>query len=78
MLDIASGNYDIDTFKDSASASTSFEYADNKLQNAATLNRVNQSEIDESLVNHKIVEQKRTPHSTFTMQDISAQLRPTL
>jgi hypothetical protein len=77
MLDIASGNYDIDTFKDSASTSTSFEYADDKLQSAARLNRVNQSEIDESLVNHKIVDQKSTPHSTFTMQDISAQLRPT-
>ena len=78
MLDIARGDYDIHTFKDSASTSTSFEYADDKLQNAVSINRMNQSEIDEKLVNHKIVDRKSTPHSVFTMQDISAQLRPTL
>jgi hypothetical protein len=78
ILDITRGDYDIDTFKDSASTSTSFEYADDKLQNAASINRGNQSEIDKKLVNHKIVEQKSTPHSVFTMQDISAQLRPTI
>jgi hypothetical protein len=78
MLDIASGDYDIYTFKDSASTSTSFEYADDKLQSAASINRVNQSEIYGKLVNQKIVAQKSTPHSVFTIQDISAQLRPTL
>jgi hypothetical protein len=78
MLDIASGDYDINTLKDSASTSTSFEYADDKLENAAIMNLVNQSESYEKLVNHKIVEQKSTPHNIFTMRDISAQLRPTL
>jgi hypothetical protein len=77
-LDIASGDFDIYTFKDSASTSTSFEYADDKLKNAAIMNLVNQSESYEKLVNHKIVEQKSTPHNIFTMRDISAQLRPTL
>jgi hypothetical protein len=78
MLDIKKGNYAIYSFKDSASTSTSFEYADGKLKNAAITNRANQSESYQKLVDHKIVEQKSTPHNIFTMQDISAKLRPTL
>jgi len=77
-LDIVKGNYDIHSFNDSASTSTSFEYADDKLKSATVINLVNQSEIYEKLVNHNMVEQKSTPHSIFTMQDISTQLRPTL
>jgi hypothetical protein len=78
MLDTRNGNYNLYFINDSASTITSFAYADDKLQNAATTNLVNQSERYEKLVNHKVVEQTSTPHNVFTMQDISAQLRPTL
>jgi hypothetical protein len=75
-LNIEKGNYDIYSFKDSASTSVSFEYADDKLKNASIMNLVSQLEIYEKLVNHKMVEQTSTPNNVFTMQDISAKLRP--
>jgi hypothetical protein len=78
MLDTTNGNYDLYRINDSTSTTTSFDYADAKLQSAAINNQVNQSERHEKLVNHKVVEQTTTPHNISTVQDISAQLRPTL
>jgi hypothetical protein len=78
MLDTTNGNYDLYRINDSTSATTSFSYADSKLQSASIVNLVNQSEVFEKLVNHKVVEQTSTPHNTLTMRDISALLRPTV
>jgi hypothetical protein len=75
-LNIEKGNYDIYSFKDSASTSVSFAYADDNLKNATIMNLVSQLKIYEKLVNHEMVEQTSTPNNVFTMQDISAKLRP--
>jgi hypothetical protein len=77
MLDTEKGNYDLYRINDSTSTTTSFAYADSKLQSASIINQVNQSEQYEKFVNHKVVEQTSTPRNTLTMQDISALLRPT-
>ena len=77
MLDTTrNGNYDLYRINDSTSTTTSFAYADSKLQSASSVSLVNQSEVYEKLVNHKVVEQTSTPHNTFTIQDISALLQP--
>jgi hypothetical protein len=76
VLDTTNGNYDLYRINDSTSTTTSFAYADSKLQSAAIVNQVNQSEVYQKLVDHKVVEQTTTPRNTFTIQDISALLRP--
>lgn len=76
VLDATNGNYDLYRINDSTSTTTSFAYADSKLQSAAIVNQVNQSEVYQKLVDHKVVEQTTTPRNTSTIQDISALLRP--
>jgi len=76
ILDTSSGNYDLYRIDDSTSTTTSFAYANDKLQSASIVNQVNQSQVYEELVNHKVVAQTTTPHNTFTIQDISALLQP--
>jgi hypothetical protein len=76
VLDTTNGNYDLYRINDSTSTTTSFAYADSKLQSAAIVNQVNQSEVYQKLVDHKVVEQTTTPCNKFTIQDISALLRP--
>jgi hypothetical protein len=76
ILDTASGNYDLYRINDSTSTTTSFVYANEKLQSASIVNQANQSEVYEKLVNHKVVAQTTTPDNTFTIQDISALLQP--
>jgi hypothetical protein len=75
MLDTSSGSYDLYRIDDSTSITTSFAYADEKLQSASILAQVNQSKVYEKLVNHKVVAQTSTPHNTFTSRDITALLR---
>jgi hypothetical protein len=76
MLDTKHGNYDLYLINDSTSTTTSFDYADSQLHSASIVSHVNQSEVHEKFVNHKVVEKTSTPRSTFTVQDISALLRP--
>jgi hypothetical protein len=76
ILDTSSGNYDLYRINDSTSSTTSFAYANDKLQSASIVNQVNQSELYEKLVDHKVVAQTTTPQNTFTIQDISALLQP--
>ena len=78
MLDTTKGNYDEYRIDDSSSTTTSLAYADSKLQSASIINQVNQLEVYQRFVNHKVVEQTSTPHDTLTLQDISAQLQPAL
>ena len=78
MLDTTKGNYDQSRINGSSSTTTSFAYTDWKLPSAAIINQVDQSEVHQKFVNHKVVEQTNTPHQTLTLQDISAQLLPKL
>ena len=70
LLDTTKGNYDIYRINDSTSTTTAFAYADAKLKSASVVTQVDQSEVYQKLVGHKVVEQTSTPLNTETMQDI--------
>ena len=75
MLDTDTGNYDIYRINDHSSTTTSFEYADDKLKNASITKLVTESQKYQKLVDHKIVAETDTPHSSYTVEDISEKLR---
>ena len=75
-LDTSTGNYDAFSIRDESSTTTSFSYAKDKLKTASVERLVKQLESYAKLVDHKVVEERRTPRNETTRQDISAKLLP--
>ena len=75
-LDTRNGNYDRYSIRDESSTTTSFAYAKDKLKSASIERLVKQLETYAKLVDHKVVEERRTPRNEAIRQDISAQLLP--